>query len=439
MTNFAYQVLVSTFALALSFMSYKLYINEVVAQEPTPAADEAEVVAQEPTPAADDPEVVVQEPTPAADEAEVVVQEPTPAADEADIMTLFFAHLRAKNTQLQPQPTINPGRVYKNPELDSRFMKNIKPINEVLSNDFGYDVVWVHDKSKGINSHGSGKNGFVLAVHRAFMDHHGIEITPDMIWFIVAQQMATYINFGENSKKLGSKLGVTHEGSQELIIMSKSEPIGSKDFSTSYPRFAEAISAKVGSEKYEMFVKSFTTTTDLEFGAFQIILMDAYKSYFEYTESTRCGIAEFCITGTAEDYSHIIAGVQRFATLDPKLKPCADGVIQLVDKLRSAVMGSFDDTYFDSFYHWESMSGFCEVTGHIKDLFLFKQTSSGISLLEPDDKIELGNFPSCISKAPFKYEDDKIYLLEFVAGCAGYEFTNGVCRPRMFTSVVHQK
>ena len=378
--------------------------------------------------ASDATDVVAQEPA-----TDVVAQEP--AAEEADIMTLFFAHLRAKNKQPQPQPTINPGCVGKNPKQNIRSIQNIKPINAVLNTDFGYDVVWVHDKSKGINSHGSGQNGFVSAVQ----EHHGIEITPDIIWFIVAQQMATYINLGENSKKLASKLGVDHEGSQELVIMSNSESINTKDFSKSYPRFAEAISAKVGNDKYEMFVKIFTTTTDLEFGAFQIILMDAYKSYFEYTESTRCGIAEFCITGTTEDYSQIITGVQTFATLEPKLKPWADRVIQLVDKLRSAVMGSFDDTYFKSFYHWQSRSGFSEVTGHIKNLFLFKQTSSGISLLKPDDKIELGNFPCCISKAPFKYEDDKDYLLEFLAGCAGYEFINGVCRPKMFTAVVYQK
>ena len=421
-------------------MCYTLCIDKVVDQEYTYVAeadDEDDVVDE-----ADDVVNVIDEAddiVDVVDEVDDVVDDDEVVVEEADMMTLFFAHLRAKNNQPQPPPTINRGCVYKNTKLDSYLMRNIKPINEVLCKDFGYDVVWVHDKSKGINSHGSGKNGFVLAVHRAFMDHHGIEITPDIIWFIVAQQMATYINFGENSKNLASKLGVDHEGSLELVIMSNSESINTKDFFFFFPRFAEAISAKVGNDRYEMFVKAFTTTTDLEFGAFQIILMDAYKSYFEYTESTRCGIAEFCITGTAEDYSQIIAGVQTFATLDPKLKPWADRVIQLVDKLRSAVMGSFDDTYFDSFYHWQSMSGFCEVTGHIKDLYLFKQTSSGISLLEPDDKIELGNFPSCISKAPFKYEDDKIYLLEFVAGCAGYEFTDGVCRPRMFTAVVHQK
>ncbi len=359
--------------------------------------------------------------------------EPASSSDENPLEKLF-AELRKKSTQKKPVPTVNLGYVAKN----SSNIISTKSITEALCAN-NYKVVWVHHQAKDIISAPPSLNGFVYACHNAFMEHHGIEITPDMIWFILAQQMATYINFGENSKKLASKLGISHQGKEEILLISESVPLNSKDFSTSYARFAQAILDRVGHDKYELFVKMFTTTTDLEFGAFQIVLMDAYQSYFEYTESTRCGISEFHITGVEKDFIQIIDGIKKFAELDSELSTWATKAIQLVDKLRLAVTGSFDQTYFNSFYHWERGSGYTEVTGHIKDLFLFKQTNKGICLLSESDKIELNNFPTCISKAPFKYLDDKDYLLEFLAGCAGHEFMDGICRPNMFTAVVYQK
>lgn len=345
-----------------------------------------------------------------------------------------FAELRKKSTQKKPESTVHLGYVAKNPS-NKRSPMSITEALRVKN----YKVVWFHPQAKYIISAPHSLNGFVYACHNAFMDHHGIEITPDMIWFILAQQIATYINFDENSKKLAGKLGISHQGKEEILIMSESVPLNSKDFSTSYARFAQAILDRVGHDKYELFVKMFSTTTDLEFGAFQIVLMDAYQSYFEYTESTRCGISEFHITGTDKDFIQIINGIKKFAELDSELSTWATKAIQLVDKFRSAVTGSFDQTYFNSFYHWKSRSGCSEVTGHIKDLFLFKQTKEGISLLNESDTLELGNFPTCISKAPFKYLDDKDYLLEFLSGCVGHEFIDGICRPNMFTSVVYQK
>lgn len=356
-------------------------------------------------------------------------------SDSADNpLDRVFADLRKKRTQKKQETIVHLGNVDQN--LSNK--KSLMSITEALRAK-NYKVVWVHPQAKYIISAPHSLNGFVYACHNAFMNHHGFEITPDMIWFILAQQIAAYINFGENSKKLADKLGISHQGKEEILIMSKSVPLNSKDFSTSYARFAQAILDKVGHDKYELFVKMFSTTTDLEFGAFQIVLMDAYQSYFEYTESTRCGIPSFKILGTSKDFTQIINGIKKFAELDSELSTWATKSIRLVNKLLSAVMGSLDETYFNSFYHWEKRSGCSEVTGHIKDLFLFKQTKKGIRLLNESDRLELSNFPTCISNAPFKYLDDKDYDLEFLAGCIGHEFVNGICRPNMFTAVVHQK
>ena len=130
---------------------------------------------------------------------------------------------------------------------------------------------------------------FVAAVHAAFSDHRPLVLSPDMLWLLIVQGLSRHVN--TNSDELRRRF-VQHDGKQKLIVRRDDFVKGSPEnpWSDVFGEFSVQIKEHIGDENHANIVASFSTTGAVEKAAYEIVLTDSLKSYFQYELRTRCGI-----------------------------------------------------------------------------------------------------------------------------------------------------
>jgi len=207
-------------------------------------------------------------------------------------------------------------------------------------------------------------HGFARAAHDAFYDHHPLVIRPDDIWFCITQGFATHV--AQNQEALRSRL-VSHEGKRKLGVERLDFILGQPNpWPEVFAAFSSQIGAHVGVLR-ELVGVRFSTTTATESAAFDVCLMEAFQGYFEYEMRAGCGIPEFTLLGTPEDWYAMRARLSLLsnyglewwvAALDPVLA-----------KIAETAAGCVDPDFWRSFFRYQSGSGPAELTGWVMTLF----------------------------------------------------------------------
>ena len=178
------------------------------------------------------------------------------------------------------------------------------------------------------------KNLFVGAVHTAYDQHYPLVLSPDMIWQCVAQGFAIHVN--KNTEKL-RHMFVENEGKTKIIVernRSYSRGNPDNDWEGVFGDFSEEIRKNVGDEIHSLLTPEFSTTGPVERAAAQIVLMDAFKEYFEYELHTLCGIPEITLEGTVDDWKKLREKTLSLAKFD--LKWWTDAVEPILDEFVSS-------------------------------------------------------------------------------------------------------
>ena len=152
---------------------------------------------------------------------------------------------------------------------------------------------------------------FVAAVHRAFMDHRPLRLSPDAIWLLICQGVANHINV--HAEELRSRF-VSHEGKVEIGVRRD-------DFVKGSPEnpWVEVIDDLCGQIRQhvrpsiDLFLPAFTTTGLVERAVAGVVLLDAMRSYFTYDLDTFCGIPAITLEGTVEDWQALADRAERLA------------------------------------------------------------------------------------------------------------------------------
>ena len=149
----------------------------------------------------------------------------------------------------------------------------------------------------------------------AFAEHYNITLTPDTIWQVIAQNFSLHIN--ENAEKY-RHVFVEHQGSKVISIIRNGfvREFEKNDWSNVFPEFAEKITDIIGKKNSALVLENFSTTGRSDFMSYQVVLMDMVKEYFEYKVYTRCGIPEFNIKGSVDDWNKMKNKIQRFREFD---------------------------------------------------------------------------------------------------------------------------
>ncbi len=282
----------------------------------------------------------------------------------------------------------------------------------------------------------------VAAAHVAFMEHRPLCLSPDIIWLMICQAVANQVN--AHAEVYRPQL-VTHQGKIEILVRRDDFVKGSPEnpWTEVLEEFSSKIRAHVG-PKIVLFLPEFSTTGAVERAACEVILLDAVRSYFDYTFYGLCGIPAIKLEGTPQDWRSLAERVAAFKDLE--LEPWLDLLAPVLRQFIWASQGEVDESFWRSLYSFNEGSGCKSVTGWITVFFPYmKHYDTGyptipIAELDPEEEEEMDGwvepvdelggiwghglmlnlFPSGLSKAPFRWDlMDRSFDMEFLGGFVG--------------------
>lgn len=263
---------------------------------------------------------------------------------------------------------------------------------------------------------------FVATMHLAYDKHYPMTISPDMIWLLIAQGFAAHVN--QNPEKMRNYF-VNFKGKKMLNIRRNEFEKGGKgnDWLGVFKEFSTKIEKNTGAELLDLITGDFSTTGSVEKAAFQITLMDAMKSYFEYSMTTSCGIPEITLEGTPEDWKKIEQKAQELAQYD--LEWWIDELMPILKEFTDAASGKPKANFWTSIYKWNDYpSGDPFITGWILKFFPYREINGKLIRRKVDEKrpnyrltATTDDFTSGLSEADFIWDYvGTFYKMEFVAG-----------------------
>lgn len=284
-------------------------------------------------------------------------------------------------------------------------------------------------------------HGFVAAAHVAFDRHYPLVLSPDDVWLCLAQAFATHV--GEHAEALRSRL-VRHQSKVKLTVRRDDFVMGSpaNDWPGMFAELSDRIAEHVGKRR-DLVVADFSTTGPVEQAASQVVLFDAFKSYFDYSLMTMCGIPEVTLLGTVADWRSIRTRAAALAEFD--LGDWVAVLLPVLDEIVKSAGGRADRAFWQSFYKLNGGSGGPYVNGWINVLFPYVKDhrdaprpnrhalhwEEGMSA-EHGGGPGTADFTRGLSFAPFEWEylGEKIPMM-FTGGFVGVaqDASTGAVRP----------
>ncbi|NES81866.1 MAG: DUF4419 domain-containing protein [Moorea sp. SIO2B7] len=281
-----------------------------------------------------------------------------------------------------------------------------------------------------------------MAVHTAFSQHHSLLLTPDIIWLTIAQGFAQHIN--NHAETLRSRF-VTHQDKKKLTVETIQIPKSAEHWESVIQEWTLQIRDHVGAELYRLLECNFSTTTPITKTASHVVMMDAFRQYFDYGMRCVCGIPEITILGTVEDWQSISSRVQNMASYE--LNWWTDRLLPICQEFVNTASGKPSLEFWRAIYKPKKIYGGELINGWLAELFPYLKhlVTNAASVPNPmltierenltvDDGISPNSLPLGLSHAPFKLTiDNKKYSLELVAGFIGvhHNSNKGVLQPEI--------
>ncbi|HEX4455073.1 MAG TPA: DUF4419 domain-containing protein [Kofleriaceae bacterium] len=213
----------------------------------------------------------------------------------------------------------------------------------------------------------------LAAVGRAFAEHRPLVLSPDAVWLTIAQGVGQHVRL--HAKELRGRL-VRHDGKQPLVLQRDGVPRDAAEWASAITGLRELLAEQIGDGRARVLECDFSTTTDVDRIASQIVLLDAYSPFFSYWMSCICGIPEVTLLGTADDWRRIRERVDVIAELElewwcKSLRPIADHFVR-------AAGGNVDRAFWQRIYNPADAYGGASITGWITRLWPYLQISGTV-------------------------------------------------------------
>eukprot|EP01064_Diplonema_japonicum_P013425 TRINITY_DN20996_c0_g1_i1.p1 TRINITY_DN20996_c0_g1~~TRINITY_DN20996_c0_g1_i1.p1 ORF type:complete len:452 (+),score=88.61 TRINITY_DN20996_c0_g1_i1:44-1357(+) len=272
------------------------------------------------------------------------------------------------------------------------------------------------------------QNVLIAASDMCFNHHLPLVLTPDVIWLTVVNGLAMHVN--QNSETLRSKF-VSHEGKVDLKVVSDHFVKGQhNDWKEVFSKWSEKVRDHIGKDVHENLSPHFTTTTPVTRAASEVVMLDVVQTYFTYIEMSSCGIPQFTIEGSIDDWRNMQRRVQRFLEIDPSLEWWTKPVVNVLREFELAAEGNPSHDFWRSWYKSDELSSGEIVTGNIALLFPYTVGRGRVTRNVWNEPIASpSEYPASLSNVPFiwKYHGRDISM-RFLAGLFGctYDKTDGV-------------
>ena len=190
-----------------------------------------------------------------------------------------------------------------------------------------------------------GKDVFFQTIVRAYADHRPIVLSPDMVWLLISQGFARYVN--AHPEELRNQL-VSHTGKMDLVIETEKELLeGDPEWDKLIDAFAKQINEYTKEDIAKTITADFTTTGTIERITSQITLMETMKSYFDYiVHYIACGIPTVTLTGTPEDWEKVLEKTKQLEKYG--MEDWIQSLTPILTEFVNASKGKPDQTFWQS-------------------------------------------------------------------------------------------
>ena len=156
----------------------------------------------------------------------------------------------------------------------------------------------------------TGKDPFFKTIVEAYAEHRPLVLSPDMMWVLVSQGFARYVN--AHSEQMRHLL-VSHDGKMDLVVQSEKDLLSEDaDWEKLMSDFTAQINDNTKGDIAQTITADFSTTGTTERITSQITLMETMKSYFDYVvHYIGCGIPSVTLTGTPQDWQKVVEKTQQ--------------------------------------------------------------------------------------------------------------------------------
>ncbi len=205
-------------------------------------------------------------------------------------------------------------------------------------------------------------HALIDAVSLAFGGHRPLVLSPDCIWLTIEQGFSHHLT--ENAEALRPRL-VKHQG-KEALIAAVSD-LSLRNFESAISSFSSQIRDASDPVLHETLICNFSTTTPAVRTASEVVLMDAYSSYFTYEMRLICGIPKITLTGSVEDWERIRSRVEVLATYG--LEWWVSRLRPILDEFVRTAKGQPNLEFWQAICKPKSAYGALAITGWVADLF----------------------------------------------------------------------
>jgi hypothetical protein len=219
------------------------------------------------------------------------------------------------------------------------------------------------------------------AVGRAFAEHRPLVLTPDAVWLTIAQGVAQHVRL--HAEELRPRL-VTYAGRRRLeVAVVGGMPRDAEGWAEVVAAFGRQLDREVADAG--LFACDFSTSTEVERVAGQIVLLDAYSPYFSLWLQCVCGIPSVTLTGTVDDWQRIRERVGALETFG--LETWCRSLAPIADQFVRAAAGDVDTAFWQRIYNPADAYGGDVITGWAARLYPYL-TGTGV-VDEPNPLLEL--------------------------------------------------
>ena len=181
-----------------------------------------------------------------------------------------------------------------------------------------------------------GMDAFYQCVKYAYAHHRSLEFSPDMIWLLISQGFARYVN--EHPEEMRDRL-VYHKGKKDIVVQVDNDLLAdSVDWQKVIGGFAKEIEKNTKKDIAGILTADFSTTSPTELLASQVTLMETTKAYFNYVAiSIACGIPSITLQGTPADWKNVLEKTQKLS--DYGMKSWIDSLVPILKEFIAASEG----------------------------------------------------------------------------------------------------
>jgi hypothetical protein len=222
-----------------------------------------------------------------------------------------------------------------------------------------------------------GVHPLLSAVGRAFAEHRPLVLTPDAVWLTIAQGVAQHVRL--HAEELRPRL-VSHAGRKRLgVVHDGPMPTDAESWGRLVASFGRRLTEETADAG--LFACDFSTSTDVERVAGQIVLLDAYSPYFSQWLTCICGIPSITLTGTVADWCTIRQRVDELATFG--LDGWRRSLAPIADEFVRAAVGSPDIDFWRRIYNPADAYGGEVITGWAARLYPYLKGEATVDRPNP--------------------------------------------------------